>query len=79
MKDGSSKERQVGLSGKIIAPKVYFAVGISGAAHHVIGIENAETVIAVNLDRNAPIFDVADLGIVADGQKVIERLLQLMK
>lgn len=74
-----SKERQVGLSGKIIAPKVYFAVGISGAAHHVIGIENAETVIAVNLDRNAPIFDVADLGIVADGQKVIERLLQLMK
>lgn len=74
-----SKERQVGLSGKIIAPKVYFAVGISGAAHHVIGIEDAETVIAVNLDRNAPIFDVADLGIVADGQKVIERLLQLMK
>lgn len=71
-----SKERQVGLSGKVIAPKVYFAVGISGAAHHVIGIEEAEIVIAVNLDRNAPIFEVSDLGIVADGQKVLDCLIQ---
>ena len=54
---------QVGLTGKIIAPKVYVAFGISGAVQHIVGIERAETVIAVNKDKNAKIFDCADYGI----------------
>lgn len=69
-----SKEKQVGFSGKIIAPKLYFALGISGSAHHMIGVEQAETVIAVNWDRNAPIFDAADLGIVADVKQIMDMM-----
>lgn len=57
---------QVGLTGKIIAPKVYVAFGISGAVQHIVGIERAETVIAVNKDKNAKIFDCADYGITED-------------
>lgn len=59
-------DRQVGLTGKIIAPKVYVACGISGAVQHTCGFENAGTVIAINPDKNARIFDFADFGIVAD-------------
>ena len=55
---------QVGLTGKIIAPKVYVAFGISGAIQHVVGVENAETIIAVNSDKDAKIFDYADYGII---------------
>ena len=69
-----SKEKQVGFSGKIIAPKLYFALGISGSAHHMIGVEQAETIIAVNWDRNAPIFDAADLGIVADLNQIMDMI-----
>lgn len=59
-------DRQVGLTGKIIAPKVYVACGISGAVQHTCGFENAGTVIAINPDKNARIFDFADFGIVTD-------------
>ncbi len=57
-------ETQVGLTGKKVSPPVYIAVGISGAVHHIVGMERAGTVIAINPDRNAPIFDYADYGIV---------------
>lgn len=59
-------EQQIGLTGKIIAPKVYVACGISGAVQHTCGFENAGTVIAINPDKNARIFDFADFGIVTD-------------
>lgn len=58
--------QQVGLTGKMIAPKVYVACGISGAVQHTCGFENAGTVIAINPDKNARIFDFADYGIIAN-------------
>lgn len=58
-------ENQVGLTGKTISPPVYIAIGISGAVHHIVGMERSGTVIAVNPDKKAPIFDYADYGIVA--------------
>lgn len=57
-------ERQVGLTGRTVAPAVYLAIGISGAVHHIVGMERSRTVIAINPDKNAPIFDYADFGIV---------------
>ena len=59
-------EMQLGLTGKTLCPPVYIALGISGAVHHIVGMQNASTVIAINPDPNAPIFDYADYGIVAE-------------
>ncbi|MGQ9636190.1 MAG: electron transfer flavoprotein subunit alpha/FixB family protein [Thermodesulfobacteriota bacterium] len=73
------KERQVGISGKTVKPKVYIAVGISGAFQHVTSIRGSETIIAINKDPNAPIFSVADYGIVDDFQNVIPVLKERMK
>ncbi len=64
-------EQQVGLTGKTVSPPVYVAIGISGAVHHIAGIERSGTVIAINPDRNAPIFDYADFGIVAEAESLI--------
>ena len=61
---------QVGLTGKSVSPSVYIAIGISGAVHHIAGMQKAGTVIAVNPDKNAPIFDYADYGIVSDFEKI---------
>ena len=57
---------QLGLTGKTLHPPVYLAIGISGAVHHIVGMQNAGTVIAINPDPNAPIFDYADFGIVEE-------------
>ena len=59
-------DAQVGLTGKTVSPRVYIALGVSGAVHHIVGMQRAGTVIAVNKDKDAPIFDYADYGIVAD-------------
>jgi len=73
------KERQVGISGKTVKPKVYIAIGISGAFQHVTAMQGSETIIAINKDPRAPIFNVADYGIVDDFQNIIPVLKEKTK
>lgn len=73
------KDRQVGTSGKIVKPKVYIAIGISGSFQHVEGMKNAENIIAINKDPRAPIFEVAHLAIVDDLFKVVPKLTEKIK
>ncbi len=73
------KDRQVGISGKTVKPKIYIAVGISGAFQHVTAMQGSETIIAINKDPRAPIFSVADYGIVDDFQNVIPILKEKTK
>jgi electron transfer flavoprotein alpha subunit len=71
--------RQVGQTGKTVAPKLYVAVGISGASHHLMGMRGSEKVIAVNTDKKAPIFTVSHFGVVGDLHELIPRLTKLIR
>jgi Electron transfer flavoprotein, alpha subunit len=74
-----SEDRQVGLSGKKVRPKVYIAIGISGQIQHIAGMRGSKVVIAINKDKSAPIFEECDYGIVGDLFQIVPKIVEGMK
>ena len=76
---GSRSDRQIGQTGKTIRPKLYIAAGISGAIQHRVGVEGADLIVAINTDKNAPIFDFAHVGIVTDAIRFLPALTEAFR
>lgn len=74
-----SKERYIGVSGVVLKPDVYIAMGISGQIQHMVGVNQAKTLVAINKDKNAPIFKQADIGLVGDIYNVLPQIIEKMK
>lgn len=72
-------DRQIGQTGKTIRPKLYIAAGISGAIQHRVGVEGADLILAINTDKNAPIFDFAHMGVIGDATRILPTLTRAFR